>query len=549
MALWRRILTAFNYGDVLVTLGTGRMSPTEEQDTGLVGKHDFAIMDLRENQNARLLLVKNPWSGGTTWRSSSVISNILSGDNGGSVEADVSEERSSVEDLVPGTFWMTLNDVFQNFESMYLNWNPKLFSHKEDVHFRWDLAGANPHGASFGSNPQYLISIKGGGTAWLLLSRHFRSPTINSGTSDEERILPRSADEGFISLYAFHDKGSKIYLADDALVRGPYVDSPNTLLKLELEPSKKYIIVVSEQGLARSKYNFTMSVFSLKRLSLSEAHDKYLTRISRHGAWNPSTAGGNASSASYHLNPQFGLTLSQNSDISLLLQLTSGNTPVNVKVIWSNGRRVGSITTRDVLADSGEYRKGHAFIEIRDVPAGRYTVVCSTFECGQLGSFTLQISSMSEALVERLPIQQAGRFVSHLPTGFFEAGKDRLSALLRCDRLTRLSLVARARSCERDGSTRKGIAVPLRVALECGRGSMKQILATSGDDEFCNGQQGVRIDDVDIQPRMCNDRGVWIVLERLGYSDVQSNEGVDVEIASESACKVDAWVQGERSSI
>lgn len=549
--MWRRILKAFGHGDVLITLGTGRMSPTEEQDSGLAGQHDFAVMDLQENE---MVLVKNPWSEGGTWKSP-ITARVLSSSDDENDNHKI-EQRSGVvikeskkpkpcsDELSPGTFWMSVNDVFQNFESMYINWNPRLFLYKEDFHFIWDLCEPNSQGASFAKNPQYSVSVQDDGVVWFLLSRHFRSSIHEDNRKDVEA---NSLDDGFVSLYAFRSKGSRIYLADDALIRGPYVDSPNTLLKLELLANTAYTIVVSEQGLSRAKHKFTLSAFSRKRLHVSEVREKYSTWISRQGVWNRSTAGGNASSPSYGLNPQFSLALSQTSDILLLLELTSRDIPVHVKLIWSDGRLVSSVTTRDVLGDSGEYRKGHAMAEVLGVPAGRYSIVCSTFERGQTGNFTLQIGSMSQAIVARLQIREAGRFVSHIPTGFFEAGNDRLSASLRCDRLTRVSLIARTRSSSDDGRTGKGITMPLKLALEWGQGPMKQILAVSADDEFCNGQQGVQINDVDIQPRMCENGGIWIVLERFGHSDLQSKEAVDVEVLSEGPSDIGAWVQEEGS--
>ncbi|KAL9040878.1 MAG: hypothetical protein Q9214_004310 [Letrouitia sp. 1 TL-2023] len=549
--LWRRILKAFGHGDVLITLGTGRMSPTEEQDSGLAGQHDFAVMDLKETE---MVLVKNPWSEGGTWKSPIAARVLSSSDDendnhkieqrGGVVVKEPTKPKPGSDELSPGTFWMSVNNVFQNFESMYINWNPRLFLYKEDFHFIWDLCETNSQGASFAKNPQYSVSVQDGGTVWFLLSRHFRSSIHEDNKMDVEA---NSLDDGFVSLYAFRSKGSRIYLADDALIRGPYVDSPNTLLKLELLANTTYTIVVSEQGLSRAKHKFTLSAFSRKRLHVSEVREKYSTWISRQGVWNRSTAGGNTSSPSYGLNPQFSLALSQTSDILLLLELTSGDIPVHVKLIWSDGKLVSSVTTRDVLGDSGEYRKGHAMAEILGVPAGRYTIICSTFERGQIGNFTLQIGSMSQTIVARLQVRQAGRFVTHIPTGFFEAGNDRLWASLRCDRLTRVSLIARTRSNSDDGRTGKGITMPLKLALEWGQGPMKQILAVSADDEFCNGQQGVQVNDVDIQPRMCENGGIWIVLERFGHSDLQSKEAVDVEVLSEGPSDIGAWVQGEGS--
>jgi len=55
------------YGDVLVTAGTGKMSTRQERELGLEGQHSYVVLDMRETDHDRLLLVKNPWVEGKGW--------------------------------------------------------------------------------------------------------------------------------------------------------------------------------------------------------------------------------------------------------------------------------------------------------------------------------------------------------------------------------------------------------------------------------------------------------------------------------------------------
>ena len=542
-------MTADRFGDVLITLGTGKLTEKEEKNTGLVSEHDFAVLRLREYNGRKMLLVKNPWSEGNGWVTTDHHSDMENATehgraNDGLVELSpsVSKTMADKQALEPGNFWMNLNDIFQHFESMYLNWNPELFSHREDVHFTWDLADSNGRWASFGNNPQFEISSTAGGIVWLVLNRHFKTIHREDIELSKGQLDADLAENGFISLYVFRNSGHKICLTDGAIVRGPYVDSPNTLVKLDTERAQSYIVVVSGQELSQSSHSFTLTGFSRDPLRVVKASDRYPNCITRRGAWTALTAGGNASSSSYAQNPQFRIQLHQQSGVSLLLEVESGDLPVHVKLVRASRESVAFVSTRDVIGDSGEYRKGHAYAEIPDVPADTYSIICSTFEQGQLGRFTLQVGTITDCTVERILAAPAGRFISHAPRAFFRPGIDRLRAQYRCGRLTRVTLIARSYE-DKNGSTSKGTSVPLKISLEHGQGRMRQVLAVSGNDEFTNGHYGIQVDDVDLQPWMFDRGCVWITLERAGPSDLQSLEAVDVEVFSDAPGETGMWYE------
>ncbi|KAL8738614.1 MAG: hypothetical protein Q9181_000610 [Wetmoreana brouardii] len=543
-----RISKAYGYGDVLVTLGTGQITDIESRSTGLVSEHDYAVIDAEERNGKRMFRVKNPWSEGGGWiaaATSVAEHDVVDQGSQPGMPRIASEEGSGLKsNMEPGIFWMDVNDIFQHFESLYLNWNPGLFSYREDLHFSWDLTKSNDQWASFGNNPQYRLQSEAGGTVWLLLSRHFRSTYSTTSYAVSGSLVASVVDTGFISLYLFHARGDKVYLSDGSPIRGPYVDSPNTLLKVELSKEVPYTVVVSEQELHRSSHSFTLSVFSLQPVDVSQARDRYRNHIVRHGAWTSATAGGNANSPLYSKNPQFKVNLPNPSDVSLLLELDTGETPVHVKLLWTDGRPVRYLTTRDIVGDSGEYRKGHAYAEMSDVPAGCYTIICSTFEQGQLGQFTLQIATMTECTVQRFSAMPAGRFVCQLEPAFFRAEVDRLWTPLKCSRLTRLSAVAHLHEAAGTTSSQQTSSnLPLKLSLEHGQGSMKRILAISGNDEFSNGHYGVQVNDVDIRPDMCAQAGMWIVLERAGPLDSLLHEAIDVEIYSDAMLDTGTWYE------
>lgn len=545
-ALWRRLLNAFNYGDLLITIGTGKLTQREEDGTGLVGEHDYAVIDVRECKGQHLFLVKNPWSEGTVWKGRSFLSNRITEISKSLEDVAIADTGSSSGDksdlLAPGTFWMSLNDVFQQFESIYLNWNPALFPCRRDVHFRWDLSACSSPDGSFVSNPQYAISSQAGGTVWLLLNRHFTSKS-QFYCIDRDASPPVESEPGFISLYAFPSDGEKVFISDGAIVHSPYVDSPNTLLKLEVPAKRALTIVVSEQALPRARQSFTLSSFSLAPLHLAEAREIYNHSTWQRGAWMATTAGGNAHSLLYHTNPQFSIRLAKKADLTLLLENPMERLPVHVKLVWGNGRQVHSVTARDIIGDSGEYRKGFAFAKLDNVQAGVYTIVCSTFERGQVGDFVLRVNSTSEITVKRVPVDATGRFVTKVPSAIFTPGTSRLSSPLISQRLNRLSM--KARSFGNSSVTGRSIYSPLKISLEYGQGSSKEVFGTSGEDEYFDGRVGVRTPEVNIQQNMCAGRDLKIVIERLACSGQQSDEHVDIEVFSDGPIQHGKWVVGE----
>ena len=524
--LWRRILKAFGYGDVLVTMGTGKLTPHEEEDIGLAGEHDYAIVDIKENANGkRLFLVKNPWSHGCTWKhhidQGELTDQQLNGDG----------VLSPPEKLTPGTFWMDINDVFQHFESIYLNWNPDLFSDRQDIHFEWNLIEGRSAVGSFDRNPQYVIQSIHGGTVWVLLSRHFHYTVKDFGNVQEPT-------PGFMSIYSFNNNGSRVLLTEDPLLRSPYVDATNALLPLELPAKSVYTIVVSEQELLPARYFFSISVFSLKPLKLAKALEKYTNLVTCHGAWTVSTCGGNANSPNYYTNPQFNLVLSARSDIVLLITTDSRDFHVHVKLVWANGRRVRSITNRDIIGDSGEYRKGSACATLSDVQPGTYTVICSTFEQGQRGKFSIQVRTIADCSLWTIPLEEAGRLVTKVPRAMMMPGTNRLLVPLQVSRISRIRVIAHLPPPTGTRSTS-----PLRIALEHGQGPHKRVLAVSGGGDFVDAPARLELQDVDIVPNMCYDIGIWLILERMEGCFQRVPEVVDIELLGDYPVHVGLWGQ------
>ncbi|KAI1772454.1 cysteine proteinase [Hypoxylon cercidicola] len=580
---WTRVKKAYDYGDVVVTLGTGRLSLDEEETLGLAGEHDYAVLDMAETATGnRRMLVKNPWCDGMVWK--------------GVGSSDLSSQASDDHPvkLKPGTFWISLDDITQNFESLYLNWNPGLFTDRQDHHFAWQLPDANmTH--SFAHNPQYCFSAPVGGSVWILLSRHFQDGELdlmrrsrdNSSSSAAAAATTTTLAEvssklGFMSIYIFADVGGRrVQLSSRPVYRGDFVDSPQTLAPFEAQPNTKYTAVVATQDMPLPRYAFTLTFFSRGALAVSPAAPARAHYAEVSGAWTRRTAGGNAASPTYLQNPQFSVAVSRAGPLSLLLSTAREDLPVHVALVWAGGRRVASVGNRDLVVTSGDYRRGCALAEHPSVDPGAYTVVCSTFEPGHQARFTLRVGSDAPCAVAPVPADAAGRLRRRLPDlGFHNSGNSKKKrAAVSAARLTSASVVVMRSGGSYNNNTyssyaaatpsssssffaaattvSSGASTPrahptVRVSLEYGTGPDKTVLAsTDGDNgggggEFREvGVNGLRTAAFDIDPRAARSgRGLWLVVEQLGLAAAGAGEGGDglqVEILSEGPVQVGEW--------
>ena len=511
----------------------------EEEMTGLASEHDYAIIDMKEQCGRLLMLVKNPWLHGVTWKGKDGYGSLMArSPSTSTAECEPPLKLLELEAPMPGTFWMELNDVFLSFGSIYLNWNPGLFTFREDTHFQWDLTTARSPAGSFASNPQYRLESDTGGIVWILVSKHFIT-----AKQDHLHQSDKIENSGFTSLYAFDNGGNRVSISEGYIVRGPYVDSPNTLLRLELRAHQTLTIVVSEQQTTPLIHNFTMSALSINPVSLSLSSEEYRYRESVEGLWTVSSSGGNASGLSYGANPQFALSLGQRAHISILIECLSEDLPVHVKILWADGKRVKHVSTKDILRDSGDYRQGCAVAEVRDVGAGTYTVVCSTFEPDQCGKFTLLVKSTSDFAIRPIPTAEAGRMVYKPPVAVFASDNQRLLAPLIVSRITRLHIIAKEHP--RSPLLKLVLRSPLKISIELGQGPTKSVLVASGGDEFVDTGAEVETMDIDVQPSMCREGGLWMVLERLAGAGLQQEEWIDLEVLSTAAVYTESWGIGE----
>lgn len=561
--LWKRISSGFSYGDVLITMGTGKMSSKTEKALGLAGEHDYAVLDLREVDGQRLLLIKNPWVEGTSWRGRFTSASPTESQTNAQHEnpdrfengmSPVQSPRDLLNDddqLRPGTFWMDLDNVLQHFESMYLNWNSGLFSHRQDLHFAWDLPAAAARGpsASLQHNPQFTVTASREGQIWILLWRHFQNSIPPNAKRDDIESGRDLIDlNGFISLAVFLSNGRRVLIGERYVQKGWFVDSPQTLLKLDdCKPGEAYTIVPLEQDLPTLKHTLTLSAFSDVPITLEEAVPRYAHVQQLLGSWTKETAGGNAQTPTFCDNPQYLLKVTRKTGISLLLEACDKDLNVHVKLLHSNGKRVFRVRSKDIIVDSRDYRPGCCLAELRELEPGQYTIVCSTFEPQQMGNFGLRVESSAPAEASLLPREGAGRIRTELSTAVLKHGQNKVAAQLVPRRLSNFYAVARYVNAESATSVARSRSSHshIRLTIESGRGPARQVLTASNDGEYSDSTVAVRTTAMDLSPgsRRNGNDDYWLVLERMyGSLELQQEHfSVELLVDQPNAIEVGAW--------
>ena len=529
---WESILEAFRAGNVIMTLGTGRFGHSEEEATGLVAEHDYGVLDITSEPERRIL-VKNPWCTSHTWTGTwTGISSPETVDQ----PAQLSRSR--------GSFWMSLGDITQHFESMYLNWDPGLFPYRQDHHFAWDLTPRPNMSSSVLDNPQYSVATKGIGdtnglsVVWILLARHF---------VDGDERATSTLNRGFMSIFIFDNGGKKAARMAGSIHSGPFVDSPQTLLKLPIEAGRAYTVVPVWEGLMPLSCRFTLSFFSDRKLAIEAAKDAMNHDTLEHGSWTRRTAGGNSSSPMYGSNPQFSIKVLKPGPLSVLLCTDDGDIDIHVDLVWANGNRVESgPAVRSLVEHSREYVRKCAMIELPDVHMGIYTAVCSTFHSGQLANFALRVRSRFGHVVRPVPRDAPGRLRHNLAPFAFAEGETARRASFGVGRLAKLSATVFCSSSQAsEAQTRHHhhdqhrTTTALRISIISGRGPDETTLAMSADGEFREPLGSLTTPDVDVEPSNHVRNGLWVKVERAG--GYRSAETFQVQLLSDGPVIMDDW--------
>ncbi|KAF5222719.1 hypothetical protein ECC02_004296 [Trypanosoma cruzi] len=154
---WKRLYTRHVNGSVLITASTGTLSEEEEKRLKLAASHAYAVLMIREVDGERLLQLKNPWSR-QSW------SGMYSVDDRREKSRALLAQLQYTEALADqGVFWITWKDLCAHFSRCSLSWNPyMLYKMPDGMSQRPTRLSCHrrfPYTMSTGQVPQFHIGV------------------------------------------------------------------------------------------------------------------------------------------------------------------------------------------------------------------------------------------------------------------------------------------------------------------------------------------------------------------------------------------------------
>ncbi|KAI1791151.1 hypothetical protein LXA43DRAFT_1082820 [Ganoderma leucocontextum] len=381
---WARLMTGYNKGLCLITLGTGERVRTTDIPVTLIPSHCYAVIGVHDSpEGDRKLTIFDPW--------------VRPSEDPAEAETSSSKQKRAVD--VP------IDSIYHLFDGIYFSWNPAMFKHRLTFHGMWKRSGK---GSDTSTHFRAQLQLDPSNIpnqdeeVWILLSRHLRSHRV------QEEYIALTADGGF---------GTGVSSGHDVLsTKGEYTNVPHVLVKAKTSHAEDvWTIVASYEG-EREDVGFTITVYSHRKASWIHAPSKLLYSKDVEGAFTQKTAGGNHTFPSYYLNPEYYLRVhpraapsaraSRDAKSALSVTVsTDRHIPANIMLAWSQGARINELGHNDLALSSGPYSYGYANA-FGQIPPGDYTLVISAFEPRHIGKFSLIVECSDR--FDLTPILQEG---------------------------------------------------------------------------------------------------------------------------------------------
>lgn len=390
--IFKKLLKRFHDGDVLITVATGEISEAEADRAGLVPCHAYAMLDIREVNGVKLLMLKNPWSH-LRWKGN--YSEIDNRHWTPEMRSALNYDPKDAQNFDNGVFWIDYDSLCKFYDVFYMNWNPSLFKHTYAVHQTWQ-AGVGPAKDMYNlsHNPQYALEVSpGSGAIWILLTRHITD--IEDFKNNKE----------YITVLVYKNEGKKVFYPFDPppYIDGVRINSPHYLCQMVQKDNspQRYSLVISQYEKSATLH-FSLRVYSTLPFSLKKIEDPCSFKKELKGEWSVKnkTAGGCGNNReTYADNPRF--QIDSDKDCHLIIELLG---PKQYQV----GFDIVCVQANDKTSPkyfrtkaSGPYRSGYVVLPL-EVASGQYDIIPTTFRPGQEAKFFLNVHSSIPIKIGRL---------------------------------------------------------------------------------------------------------------------------------------------------
>ncbi|WWC87652.1 uncharacterized protein L201_002542 [Kwoniella dendrophila CBS 6074] len=359
---WKRLFQHWKEGNIMISLGTG-----ERVSEGLARLHAYGVVALREDGDERLVDVFDP---GST------------------------------------AFTMSWDRICLEFEALHLNWKSSLMPTVATRHWTWPKP---TNDSTSITNPQYRLNVSSSSSnqeIWILLSQHYTSKD-------------RPLDDIALHVFEEHGHGAKrgrLIRPERADQTSPYANDMHVLVRYPLRQAESSLLVIPARDRGNFQTAFTLNTF------VSEGSTLSLDRISQtmpffqciSGSLNSRNAGGHPGNPTHLLNPQYKVVLgppTRGLKLKGRIALQGHKEKAwNVKLLWGKGELISDVSDDMIIADTGPYSHGMAYCDVPHVDSGTFTLVVSTFEPDQTGSYTLSFEATGPVSITSIPSEGAGMY-------------------------------------------------------------------------------------------------------------------------------------------
>lgn len=333
----------YRQGYVSLGLGTGMLSNELATKFNLISNHDYMIDGYDERY--KTVILKNPW-------------------------VEKKDQRMRLVEI---------DQLRSNFLTyFYINWDvSKLFKFTHQVNLVFPKL--DPISYQWFKKPQYSLKHEGPHSkeVWILLEKH----------------LPSKSDSDSIKLEVFQTtSGEKVMVPNQYLLVGEteYTNSRLALLKVHLEPSKSYTVVITAPSLSSLSLSMFNSVSEDFKLTKSKVLYSQLLPVIEN-SWTGAKNGGNWALTSFLNNPQYELEIKNTpTNLQMILMSENPDKQVNFHLFYSDARgKAMRNFDKSKLLFNENYTTEFHFHAIRDLKPGIYKLILSSYNKEVEGNFSL----------------------------------------------------------------------------------------------------------------------------------------------------------------
>jgi calpain-7 len=126
-----RMFERLHTGHLLITVATGPLSKQDQERTGLVDTHAYAVLDIRRFNDMKLFQLKNPWSH-LKWKGNFSENDTRNWTD--EIKKGLNYDPHLSCNVDNGIFWIDYDSLLKFFDVFYLSWEPDMFSYTSCYH-------------------------------------------------------------------------------------------------------------------------------------------------------------------------------------------------------------------------------------------------------------------------------------------------------------------------------------------------------------------------------------------------------------------------------